>query len=143
VIRVFRSHRTNNLFDRTERTCCLCEILDVGTGTIENLLRFVIASFGFLVTGNHNSGMKALDDTNARAPLVPLGRSSECKHLVDLIVSDVAGNDGIERRDVEHGAWRDIALADLDHTQFVPFQVYDVTIERDGREVTVETVSPK
>ena len=65
--------------------------------------------------------MKALDDLNARDPLVSLGRSSECEHLVDLIVSDVAGNDGVERRDVEHGTRRDIALADLNDAQFVPF----------------------
>jgi hypothetical protein len=32
---------------------------------------------------------------------------SECEHLVDFIVSGVTGNDGIERRDVEHRAWRD------------------------------------
>src|SRR5260370_33187896 len=74
--------------------------------------------------------MKTLDDTNARDPLVPLSRSSEREHLVDLIVSDVAGHDGIARRDVEHGTRRDIALADLNHTQFVPFKGYDVTIER-------------
>src|ERR1700733_1382529 len=34
-----------------------------------------------------NSEMRTLDDTNARDPLVPLSRSSECEHLVDLIVS--------------------------------------------------------
>jgi hypothetical protein len=31
---------------------------------------------------------------------------------------------------VEHGTRRDISLADLNHTQFVPFKVYDVTLER-------------
>lgn len=48
---------------------------------------------------------------------------------MDPIVSDVAGDDGIERWDVEHGARCDIALADLNHSQFVPFKIYDVTIE--------------
>jgi hypothetical protein len=97
---------------------------------VENLLCFVIGGFGFFVTGNDNSGMKTLDDTNARDPLVPLGRSCECEHLVDLKVSDVASNHGVERRDVKHRARRDIALADLKHTQFAPFKVGDVTIER-------------
>jgi hypothetical protein len=128
VIGIFRSHRTNDLFNRPERPCCLCEILNIGTGAVENLLCFVIGGFGFLVTGHHNPRMKTLDDTNARNPLVPFSRSSECQHLVDLIVSDFAGNDGIERWDVEHGARRDVALADLNDAQFVPFKIYDVTI---------------
>jgi hypothetical protein len=130
VIGIFRSHSSDDLFSRRERLCCCCEILDIGTGAVENLLCFVIAGFGFFVTGDDNSGMKTLDDTNARDPLVTLGRASESEHLVDLIVSDVAGHDGIERRDVEHGTARDIAVADLNHTQFVPFKVDDVTIER-------------
>jgi len=50
------------------------------------------------VTRNDNPWMKTLDDTNTLDPLVPLGRSPESEHLVDLIVSDVTGNDGIERR---------------------------------------------
>jgi len=93
VIGIFRSHRTNDLFSRPERPCYRCEILNIGTGAVENLLCFVIAGFGFFVAGNDNSGMKMLDDTNARDPLVPLSRSSEREHLVDLIVSDVAGVD--------------------------------------------------
>ena len=56
------------------------------------------------MTGNDNSGMKTLDDTDARDPLVPLSRPSECEHLVNLMVSDVAGNHGIERWNGEHGA---------------------------------------
>jgi hypothetical protein len=71
---------------------------------------------------------------------------SECEHLVDLIVSDVAGNHGIERWNLEHGTRRDIALANFNHAQFVPFKVYDVydvTIERRRSRGRLETVSPK
>jgi hypothetical protein len=65
VIGIFRSHRTNDLFNRFERPWCLCEILDyeildIGTGAVENLLCFVIGGFGFFVTGDDNSGMKTL-----------------------------------------------------------------------------------
>jgi hypothetical protein len=60
---------------------------------------------------------------------------------VDLIVSNVAGHDGIERRDVEHGTRRDIALADLNHTQFVPSRSMMSRSSGDGREVALETVS--
>jgi hypothetical protein len=62
--------------------------------------------------------------------LSQLGRSSKPEHLVDLIVSHVAGNHGVERGDVKHRTRRDIALADFNYTQFLPFKVYDFTIER-------------
>jgi hypothetical protein len=113
MIGILRSHRSNDLFNRPERPSRLCEILDIRAGTVENSLRFVIRGVGFLVTGNDNPGMKTLDHINARDPLVPLSRSSECEHWVDLIVSDITRDDGIERRDVEHGTRRDIALSDL------------------------------
>jgi hypothetical protein len=86
------------------------------------------------VTGNQ-FGMETLDHTNTRDPHVPLGWSSEREHLVDLIVSDVACNDGIERRNVKNGTRRDITLADFNHAQLVPFKVYDFMIEGDRGEV--------
>ena len=52
----------------------------LGTGAVENLLCVVIGGFGFFVTGNDNSGMETLDDTDAGDPLVRLSRSSECEH---------------------------------------------------------------
>lgn len=85
-------------------------------------------------------GMKTLDDTNAYNPLVPLGRSSESEHLVDLNVSDVAGDHGMDRRDVKHGTRPDIALADFNHTQFVAFKGVDVF--PDQQRVYERTASP-
>ena len=90
-------------------------------GAIENLLCFVIGGFGLFVTGNNNLGMKTLDDTKCSRSICPTQPVPKCEHLVDSIVNDVAGHDGIERRDVERGTRRDIALTDLNHTHLVPF----------------------
>jgi len=64
VVGIFRLHRTNDRFSRSERPHRLREVLNIGAGTVENLIRFVIAGFGFLVAGDY-SGMQMLDDTNA------------------------------------------------------------------------------
>ena len=55
---------------------------------------------------------------------------------MDLVVDHVAGNDCVDRWDVDDGAGTDIALAHFDDPELVPFQLECQPVER-SREPTV------
>jgi hypothetical protein len=70
-----------------------------------------------LVAGDDRRRPEPLDVVDAGDPVLPVVRAAQAEHRVDLVVDDVTGDDGVDRRDVQHGARPDVALTHLDRAQ--------------------------
>src|ERR1035438_866562 len=97
---------------------------------LEDRVEVLVAGVRLLVAGNDRLGAEALDQVDALDPLLPLLWAGEREHHVNPVVDHVAADHGVDRRNVDDRARRDVALGDLDHAQLVTFEVDHVALQR-------------
>ena len=86
------------------------------------------------MAGDDDPGAELLDLFDAGDPLQPLVVIGEGQPLVDAVVGDVAGDDGIQAGDVDEGRRCGVGLGDGDDPQLVAFQVDHVAVEGIGHD---------
>src|SRR5439155_27056954 len=80
-----------------------------------------------------HTGLQGLDLVDALDPALPVVRTGQTQHLVHAVVDDVACHDGVDDRNVQDGAVRNVRLPDLDGVQLVAVEGDRLPLERVGQ----------